>query len=779
MLGRKLLVAAGAVVALAALAAGGGFLWLSGRGLPLREGEARLAGLAAPVDVRFDRFGVPTISAGSALDAFAALGWLHANDRLFQMELSRRAAAGRLAELFGERALPFDRRMRRLRFRRAAERGLELASAESRRALESYAAGVNGWLAARGSDLPPELVLLGHRPEPWSPVDTLAFVQMMARNLSPIESPPEQAYLGFLRAFGAQRARELAGDPDAVLFDEVVALAAAMPAPRHEVGGRAEASGLGSNNWAVAPARSADGHALVANDPHLELGLPNVWYQVAMRAPDYRASGMSFPGTPTVVIGRGPDVAWAFTNLYVDDVDVFVEQLDPSGARVRRGDGWREIEVERETIRVKDGEAVEVEVKTTDRGVFLDAEPERGLPARSVAWTGYEPGDQFAATLALARCRSVAEVPAAIAPWVFPGQNLVAGDRAGGLLWTPIGRAPARFGWDGRFPAPGWRPEVGWAGLHPAERNPVLQNPPEGLIATANSFLPVPQPEWFEGDFDTSFRADRIREALAARADWSVAALAALEGDRVSLWARRLVAALGDGYTGDAARAAATLAAWDFDMAERGPAALFALTERALQRAVFEDEAERAGLARFGTRWRLLRLLDGELSAELWDDVATPAREDRHAILALALGEAWREGVARWGEDVAGWRYAEMRRLTLEHPLGGLPLVGRWFNRGPFPVAGSATSVLAFGGPWRGEVQEIAYGPSMRLVTDAAEPDSTLVVMPGGQSGHPSDPHYDDQIGDYLENRTRPFPWSEEGIEAETVSRLRLVPAGK
>ncbi|MBZ0089845.1 MAG: penicillin acylase family protein, partial [Thermoanaerobaculia bacterium] len=171
--------------------------------------------------------------------------------------------------------------------------------------------------------------------------------------------------------------------------------------------------------------------------------------------------------------------------------------------------------------------------------------------------------------------------------------------------------------------------------------------------------------------------------------------------------------------------------------------------------------------------------LEGGLSAELWDDVSTPAREDRHAIVAHALEAAWRDGVARWGEDVARWRYAEMRRLSLDHPLGTLPVIGRWFNRGPFPVAGSATSVLAFGGPWRGEVQQIAYGPSMRLVTDAAEPEATRVVMPGGQSGHPGDPHYDDQIDDYLANRVRPFPWSEEGIAAATVSRLRLVPASK
>jgi penicillin amidase len=445
---------------------------------------------------------------------------------------------------------------------------------------------------------------------------------------------------------------------------------------------------------------------------------------------------------------------------------------------VRRADGWETIAATSETIRLDDGEPVEIETKTTSRGVFLEADPEAGLPARSVAWTGYEPGDQFAAILALARCRSVAEIPAAIAPWVFPGQNLVAADRAGHLLWTPIGRAPNRFGWDGRFPAPGWRQDVGWAGLHPAEMNPRLEDPDDGVLATANSFLPVAQPAWFEGDFDTPFRADRIRQALALRTDWSVESLSALEGDTVSLWARTLVGALGTGYSGDAEKARMALAAWDGDMTATGVPALFALFERALQRATFQDEATRAGIPRFGTRWRLLHLLRGEMSAAWWDDVATPAVEDRPTIFARALESAWRLGAGRWGERVADWRYAQIHQLTLDHPLGSLPLIGRWWNRGPFPVPGAATSVLAFGGPWRGDEQDVAYGPSMRWVSDAADPERTLVVMPGGQSGHPGDAHYADQIGDYLANRARPFPWSDAAVEAATVSRLKLVPAG-
>ncbi len=315
------------------------------------------------------------------------------------------------------------------------------------------------------------------------------------------------------------------------------------------------------------------------------------------------------------------------------------------------------------------------------------------------------------------------------------------------------------------------------AGAEPGARS----IPAEGLIATANSFLPVPQPEWFEGDFDTPFRADRIREALAARADWSVETLGALEGDTRSLWARRLVGRarrrLRGGRRAGARRARRLGLRHGRDAARRRSSPS---SSARCSAPTFEDEATRAGDPPLRHPLAAARACStAGCRRSFWDDVSTPAVEDRAAIVARALGAAWRRRRRALGR-------ATSRALALRRdPAGSRSTTrsarcrssGRWFNRGPFPVAGSATSVLAFGGPWRGEVQEVAYGPSMRLVTDAADPDRTLVVMPGGQSGHPGDPHYDDQIADYLANRPRPFPWSEAAIEAATVSRLRLVPA--
>lgn len=765
--------------ALLVAGAGTGY-WGAHRGLPQRQGSAALAGLSQPVTVRFDRWGVPFVAAASLEDALRAQGWLHANDRALQMDLARRSAQGELAEVFGARALRHDRFQRQLGFRFLAEKMARELSPETRLALEAYAAGVNAWFRSRQRDLPPGFLLLGYRPRPWEVRDSMALVLMMARQLSDYSSPSEEELFELLRALGPEVARGLAGAPEAVLFPEIVEWSERLKPSRRKVGARAVGAGLGSNNWVVAPSRSRSGAALLANDPHLGIELPNVWYAMSLNSPGYRVAGMSLPGLPGIILGRGEAVSWAMTNLYIDDVDVFFETLDPSGNRVKRGESWVPIETLTERIEVKGGSAVEVPLRWTDRGVLLGPDPDRGLPPRSVAWTGHFGGDQFAALLQLSRCRSVEEVRNAIEPWGFPPQNLLVADREGHILWTPIGRAPARFGWDGHFPAPGAALEVGWRGLLPASENPWLLDPPSGWLATANSFPPTEVPAWFSGAFDTPYRADRIGEVLDRRSDWTVEDLVQLQSDVVSLWGRQWAHWLAEEapFSGEAERARAALASWDGTMATKGPAALFALFERHVYQLTFDDEAEEAGLPHFGSRWRLYRLMVGVAPPSLWDDQRTRDRmETRRDILEQALTAAWREGSERFGSELERWNYGVLHQLVLEHPLGRLPLLGKWVNRGPFRLPGSATTVLAFGGPWRGNWIDVTYGPSMRFVTDMANPDLTMAGLPGGQSGHPWDPHYDDQIEAYLRGELHRFPWSEAAILDSTKTVLQLHPA--
>ncbi|HEX2253953.1 MAG TPA: penicillin acylase family protein [Thermoanaerobaculia bacterium] len=799
-----------AVVLVLAVLLAAALLWavkLLYDGRPQRSGEATVPELTAPVSVRWDAQGVPYVEAASVADLAAAQGWLHANDRMAQMELGRRLAAGRLAELVGSRALPLDITHRQLRFRRAAEQMWRACGGETRIWLEGYARGVNAWLAERDGELPPDLVLLGglaFAPEPWHPVDSLSFVLLMGNDLSFWNGRPEEERFRWLAAFGPERTRELLGG-EAHVPEEIAALARREPpptgAPRPGEAPRptgaladgAPGGSPGSNNWILGPGRTRSGAPLVANDPHLPLQLPGTWYQVMLRAPGFQVAGVSLPGVPGVVIGRGVHLAWALTNVMLDDHDLFFEQVEegPDGApRVRRGDRWVPVEVERERLAVRGGEPVELELRHTGHGPLLPADPGRGLPERSLAWTLYGATDPLAPFLALARAETLEQALPALASYHGPAQNLAVAADDGRFLWTVLGRLPARRRGDGRLPSPGWSADYGWDGLRPHAENPVIADPPGDLLVTANArVLPASHPLAMTADYDTPHRADRLRQLLAARGGWSVDEVARIQSGVTSLYARQVVAALVEVLDGeppaslppdtqeDARRALDLLRRWDGRMADAAPgAALYAVVERRLGEEIFADEVAHHGVEGLANGARVLRAVTGELSAQWLDDLRTPEREGRPEIFVRVLAGAWREALGRWGTDPAAWSYEALHTLTLNHPLGSVPLVGRLYDRGPFPTPGSDTTVAAFGARWRDGVLDVVHGPSMRWVTDLAHPDATVLVLPAGQAGHPLDDHYDDQTATYLAGRTFPFPWSGEGIDEVTVSRLRLVP---
>ena len=769
-----------ALVLLLLLAGAGAAVWLMRSGRPVRSGELRVPGLQAPVAVRWDRYGVPHLKGDSGRDLALALGFLHANDRMTQLELGRRAAAGRLSEVFGEATLEIDVEARTLRLRRAAEATWERLGAESRAWFEAYAAGVNAWLASRGSDLPPTLKLFGVRPEPWTPVDSLGFVFLMARDLSFWQGRPEELRFEWLRRFGPERTKDLLGDPDLHVPEALSALARSQPRPGGESGGNADrpAPSLppGSNNWALGRSRSAEGLPLVANDLHLPMNLPGLWYQAHFRAPEYEVMGITLPGVPGVIVGQNRDLAWALTHTMMDDHDLFFEDVDAERGRVRRGEAWVPIVTERSEIGVRGRAAVALTLRTTDRGPLLPPDPARGLPARSLAWSAYLQGDPLAAFLHLARARRVADIPDGITDFACPAQNLVAADRDGGLLHVVLGRIPARRRGDGRLPAPGGDPSYGWDGLRDAAASPRRAPSADSLVTANDDIRPPGQATALVGDFDIAARVRRIEEMIAQKPRWRAEELAAMQGDVVSVYARELVALSAGSHAGAARRAHVSLARWDGRMAREGVSALFAFYEQRLAAAIFGDELDLSRVSGPVRRAWLLRSLRGEMDAAWFDDARTPQREERAAIVERALGEAWEHGVARWGDAVTEWRYGDSHRLELLHPLGALPVIGGLFNRGPFPLPGSATTVAAFPSRWPGIDEAVSEGPTVRWIAVAGDGDRSLAVLPGGQSGHPFDPHYDDQLDLFLHGRTHAVAWSEEAIARATVSTLRLLP---
>jgi penicillin G amidase len=788
---RTLKWAVGVVVTLAlllAVTAIGAIFWLMQSGKPVRHGELRLTGLSAPVQVRWDDWGVPHLSGQSGVDLAMVQGFLHANDRMTQMELGRRAASGRLSEVIGNATLDLDIEARTLRLRAVAEIMWEAMEAESRQWLVAYSQGVNAWLMMRRHDLPPALRLLRIEPEPWTVIDSLSFVVLMARDLSFWQGRPEELRFEWLSRFDVEGTRELLGVPDAHVPDAILSAArygiqGAAPVRRTRAPSGSTSQALhvsppaasGSNNWAIGAARSADGLPLVANDLHLPMVLPATWYQVHLRAPDYQVMGISLPGMPGVVVGQSEHLAWSLTSAMVDDHDLFFEQVDPAILRVLRGDGWVPLEIEHTEILVRGQEPVTLTLRATDHGPLLPADQQNGLPARSLAWTAYLAGDPLAAFVHLARAQSVDEIPDGIGSFTAPAQNLVAADRRGGLLHVLMGGLPERRLGDGRVPAPGWDPAYGWDGLRDAATNPRLPPGNDTLVTANDDMRPPDYALPLVHDVDLPARAQRIRDLLERRPEWRANDMATIQTDVVSLYARELVALSAGEHSGTAAQAYESLAGWDGAMSLEGPSALFVLFEQRLAEAVFGNKVDLGRVSGPVLRTWLLRLLRGDMS-EAWFEGDTAAAEGRHAVIERTLAQVWDEGVARWGAEVGRWSYGDLNQLTLRHPLGVVPIVGRYLDRGPFAVAGSATTVAAFVGAWSPRSRYPAFGPTIRWISVVGDGDRSLVALPGGQSGHPFDRHYDDQIELFFQERMRPVTWSEEAIRGATVSILNLTP---
>jgi len=762
------------------------FLWWRNGGRPQRDGAAQLAALEAPVDVRFCERGIPHVRARSLRDAARALGWLHANDRLGQMELMRRYVNGRLAEIVGAAAVGSDRRVRELRFPQTVDALLDSLSGESRAVLDAYSEGVNAWLSERGGDLPPDVRLLRVKPEPWRARDCLC-VQMMLSQMLSYSSSRELNRLEWMLAYGAERASVLFGplpqDVSSATLDELIDDYARFALPKRV--DKESGPSNGSNNWAVDASRSADGHALVANDPHLNLGLPSIWFQAQVRSPEYEAAGFTVPGLPLVLIGQGPRVAWGFTNTELDVCDTFLEHVNEDSSMVMRDGDWRPVRVQRERIEVRGEPAVEFDALSTDIGPLLTWG--EGL-RYSLAWTAYRPGDTVRVFLELARAANVDVVPDLVRDFVGPPQNMVCGDANGAIAYTPLGRNVARGRGDGRIPLPASDSANLWRGLRPYEQAPHALRPSSGWVTTANNDTRPADADYpYPVDAATPHRAQRIAQSLETRSDWTPARLGELQTDVTSLYARELVAAVsdalqesGESLPPDARKALEALRAWDGAMRETGASALHHLLEAQIDRWI--AEAIGRSLSHPESARVRLAAVRGELDSPFatHDGGRGKGLGDRREELARRLATAWSQGASRWGEDVSRWNYGEMHVWTPHHRLDAVPVIGSLFDVGSFPVPGSGSSPCVFSGARR-DVDglprvDVSHGASLRFVADCTNPDHSLAILTSGQSGHPFDAHYSDQLVDYLGGELHPMHWSDAAIDAAATSKLTLAP---
>ncbi|MGH6912317.1 MAG: penicillin acylase family protein, partial [Geminicoccales bacterium] len=550
-----------------------GYLWLRSS-LPKLEGEVRVSGLEEAVSVVRDRFAIPHIEAESLLDASFALGFVHAQDRLWQMEFQRRLGAGRLSEIVGPATLPSDRFMRTLGLYRRAAASFGHLEPATRAWLEAYADGVNAYLATRSGALPPEFLILRHDDiEPWRPADSLVWLRMMALDLS-LNWRDELARARLARRLSRAQIADLWPDyPDdaPVTLSELArglpfdALAEALPP--------APARGQGSNAWVMAGSRSATGAPLLANDPHLGLQAPGVWYLAHLRSPEAELIGATLPGVPAVVLGHNGTIAWGLTNTGPDTQDLFVERIDPTDpGRYLAPGGTRPFATREEVIRIKGEEPVRLQVRETRHGpvlsdLVLDGAATFGAEhAVALAWTGLAEDDAtLQALLELGSARNWSEFVSALSGVGSPMQNVLYADAEGHIGFIAPGRVPIRKAGDGRWPAPGWTGEHDWQGFVPYDELPRALDPEDGVLFNANNrIVPEGYPYLLSADWEPAYRARRLRAALEADRH-SLESFAGLQVDQLSLLAKDFLPVMLEAAPagGEAAAMVARLREWD------------------------------------------------------------------------------------------------------------------------------------------------------------------------------------------------------------------------
>ena len=733
-----------------------------------------VVGCPARVEVLLDERGIPHVESASESAMWFSLGYLHARERFFQMELGRRAGAGRLAEIFGESALDNDRKMRTLRLAASARRQSALLSPEERRVLEHYAAGVNAAINRFGKWISPESWLLGVEPEPWQVEDSLTIGLLMQLDLSwamgeELKRAVELARLGRERAvdlWGWTRTQARAWIPPGEGVSQ----------PRRDYEPiTPPMGGLGSNSWAVSPARSAVGRPLLANDPHLGVQMPGSFFAVHLRGPRTHVAGATIAGIPGVIIGHTEDVAWGLTLAMVDDQDLFSVTLDEAGTRELIDGRWQSLRTVTEDVSVRWQDApVLLKVRFSRHGPLVREQRGETL---ALSWTGFQGPSMASAILGMNSARSVEEAGAAWDSVLGPAMNLVAADSNGHILHRVVGWVPDRGLGAGRLPSPGSDSRWAWSGFRRVAATSRM-DPQVGFVATANHDLfgegDFPERDRFPGEFAPPWRVRRIRQALAARSDWTVKGFADLQGDVVSGRAIAVLRQLRPEFEEHLGVSAEELMTWDAKM-EVGSTAttLFSAFMLELEAAVADDEAQRDGL-----EWnplgqeRLLRLLAGGLDESWWDDVSIPGSQTRTDILDRVLQDLDRRGPQEsWGK---------VHQVNFDHPLTRLSFVRKLaadsWSRGPFAVAGGNTTI---NGQYWSERRPFVVNaiPAMRFVADVGNWDDTILVLPVGQSGRPWSRHYSNQISSWLNVEAVRFPFSREAVEAAAAVRIELFPA--
>jgi penicillin amidase len=782
------------------------------KSFPQTTGVISVGGLSTPVQIYRDQLGVPHIFAQNDEDLMFGVGFVHAQDRLWQMELSRRAGEGRLSEAFGDRTLSFDRMFRTIGFKRLAEKLEKHLHPESQRLLLAYTRGVNSFISTQKGKLPVEFDILGITPEPWTIEDCLVIVRLEAWELT------MSWWIDLTLADLSNKLGEKAKEILPTYPENGPIIIPAPPGKKYPFASidlreinldyreffGIEGTGFGSNSWAVDGAKSITGKPILANDPHLTLTAPSRWYEIHVFGGSFDAAGVSIPGVPGIVVGRNPHIAWGLTNGMIDDADFYVEQMDSLHPNQYFFDGkWHDLVSWDEEIPIRGGSPDTLSIRETHRGPIVSdihsfpmfeyemykTEYERKFPL-SLRWTGYEMSDEAQAMFQINRATNWKEFQDGLQEFTVPGQNFIYADDQGNIGYWLAARVPIRRQSKPTTLSPGWTKDYEWTGFIPFQNLPHVYNPSDHYIATANNkIVNDSYPYYLTNLWEPPSRIIRIKELLNERGTCSVEDFRWMQKDLVSPHARELVPYIlhafeGAEHSNDQVKKALTyLRNWDYDFRKEDVAtSIFNVFFVKLLHNTYQDEMGDELFNNYlllaNVSYRVTSRLLHDSTSVWFDDVRTPERETRDDIIRKSLLDAIAELRSRLGDELKTWQWEKIHQVTFEHTLGRVPPLGRVFNIGPFPTGGAGTTINSGEYNLTRPYKQLV-GSSMRQIVDLSDSTSLLLIITSGESGQPLNRHYDDQTQLWLNGEYHRLLMARSDIERASFDLLTLRPAEK
>ena len=817
-------VTIGIIVSLIIIFIVGGYIFYNSltESLPVYEGELQAPSLKSEVKIYFDSLAIPYIFAENDEDAAFALGYLHARERMFSMDMIRRAGEGRLSEIFGTETVPFDRMFRTIGLSRTVKMIKEKMNPEGLKLLEAYSRGVNFYLAEKKNKYPVEFDVLGYEPEEWKPEHSIIVIRMMAWELN-LGWWTDLAFTELVQKLGEEKVKEILPDyPEnapTIIPADIKKVTKGVTkfaqinsnfietdkAFRKFIG--MTGTHLGSNNWVVNSQMSASGKPIIANDPHLAYRAPGIWYAAVIKSPTWNAAGVTLPGVPGIVIGKNDNISWTLTNIMTDETDFYYETLDSSRTKYLLDGSWKDLEVIEDTIYTRDGIKEPVEIKYTHRGPiisnihpynFIFNKDESTFPTISMRWLGNEFSDEMDAFLKINKAKNWGEFKSAVEKFNIPGQNFVFADKDGNIGYAFGGALPIRSNNTTTFVFDGTSTKNDWKGFVPRNELPYLFNPSQNFIATANNKVIKDFKYHITNLWEPSSRIERITELLQAKGKHSVEDYMNYQEDIYSPYAMSIVPyiifAFQDVEVKDKnlSQSLQLIREWNYEMDKYQQApALFLTFFDKLMKNIYMDEMgddlfnQYVFLANVPYR-NILALLQNPFS--LWyNDVKKNERKTRDDVIRQSFSDALDELESKLGKDVKDWQWGKLHTVTFKHAFSGVSgLLDNVINIGPYEISGDGTTIFNTEYSFSGSIEEIPLfrhdpfdcelGPSMRFIYDFAKPDEFYLILTTGQSGNIFSDHYKDQTEQFLAGKYMKIRTGDELIEISKNKLLRLLP---